>query len=403
MPTEFHTAFQRELQDGLRNLERQGQRRTLVEPSALAGTSSRAITNLCSNDYLGLSESEELRAAVIEAVRTAPKVGGTGSRLLSGHLRNWDALEQEFAEFVGTDAALYFGSGYAANVGLLSSILRTDDVVFSDELNHASLIDGMRLSGARKVIYRHLDLNDLENALRTTPNFGGRKFVVTETVFSMDGDIADVVQLVALCARYDAGLILDEAHAVGVHGPAGRGIAAAAAQSGHANEIIAMTHTCGKALASAGAFVCGSATLREHLINHARTFLFSTAMPPYMAGQIRAALKIARCMDSQRNELLANAKRLTTALRSQGYDTANSASQIIPVIVGANDDAVATAEFLQSENFAVRAIRPPTVPQGRARVRLSLTSAIPTSELDRLTNCFASWRAQRVALAAGCS
>lgn len=402
MPTEFHTAFQCDLHDGLRDLDRQGQRRTLVEAAALVGASPRAITNLCSNDYLGLSESEELRTAVIDAVRTAPKLGGTGSRLLSGHTRDWDALEEEFADFVGTESALYFGSGYSANVGLLTSILRSDDVVFSDELNHASLIDGMRLSGARKVIYRHLDLNDLENALRTTPSFGGRKFVVTETVFSMDGDVADVAQLAALCARYDAGLILDEAHAVGVHGPAGRGIAASAGAN-LSCEVIAMTHTCGKALASAGAFVCGSATLREHLINHARTFLFSTAMPPYMAGQIRAALNIARRMHSQRAELLANAKRLTAALTSHGYDTAASASQIIPVMIGANDDAIATAEFLQSEGFAVRAIRPPTVPAGRARVRLSLTSAIPTPELDRLTNCFASWRAQRVALAAGCS
>jgi len=399
MPTEFHRAFQRELQNELRDLEKQGRRRTLVETGTLGGA-SRTSTNLSSNDYLGLSESEELRAAVKEAVQSAPKVGGTGSRLLSGHSRVWDSLEQEFAEFAGTEAALYFGSGYAANVGLLTSILREDDVVFSDELNHASLIDGLRLSGARKIIYRHLDLSDLEAALRTTSNFGGRKFVVTETVFSMDGDIANIAELAALCARYDAGLILDEAHAVGVHGPSGRGIAAS---SELPCEVIAMTHPCGKALASAGAFVCGSATLREHLINHARTFIFSTAMPPYMAGQIRTALRIARRMNSQRDELLANAKHLSAQLHSQGYDTANSASQIIPVIVGANDDAVATAEFLQSEGFAVRAIRPPTVPQNRARVRLSLTTAIPATEFDRLTNCFASWRAQRLALAAGCS
>src|ERR1700761_2410324 len=166
MPTEFHKAFQRELLDGLRALETQGQRRTLVDANAL-GASSRPLTNLCSNDYLGLAESDELRSAVVEAVRAAPRVGGTGSRLLSGHSRDWDSLEQEFAEFVGAESALYFSSGYAANVGLLTSILRTNDVVFSDELNHASLIDGMRLSGARKVIYRHLDLDELGRALRT--------------------------------------------------------------------------------------------------------------------------------------------------------------------------------------------------------------------------------------------
>ena len=366
----------------------------------MSGDSSRVSVNLCSNDYLGLSESEELRAAVIEAVQIAPRIGGTGSRLLSGHLRDWDTLEQEFAEFAGTESALYFASGYAANIGLLTSVLQKDDTVFSDELNHASLIDGMRLSGARKVIYRHLDLNDLETALRTTSTQGGRKFVVTETVFSMDGDIANVAKLASLCAKYGAGLILDEAHAIGVHGPNGRGIAASA---GLTNEVIAMTHTCGKALASAGAFVCCSATLRDHLVNHARTFIFSTAMPPYMAGQIRAALQIARRMDSDRARLLANAKRLNTQLRVQGYDTADSASQVIPIVVGANDEAVAAAEFLQSEGFAVRAIRPPTVPQGRARLRLSLTAAISQGELDRLATCLTSWRAQRIPLAAGCS
>jgi 8-amino-7-oxononanoate synthase len=405
MPTEFHTAFQRELQNDLRDLEKQGQRRTLVDANALGTSVSRPFTNLCSNDYLGLADSEELRAAVTEAVRTAPKIGGTGSRLLSGHSREWDSLEQEFAEFAGTESALYFGSGYAANVGLLTSILRKDDVVFSDELNHASLIDGMRLSGARKVIYRHLDLSDLESALRTTPPFnGGRRFVVTETVFSMDGDIANVAELSRICAQHDAGLVLDEAHAIGVHGPNGRGIAASASPSAAPlDNVIATTHTCGKALASAGAFVCGSAALREHLINHARTFIFSTAMPPYMAGQIRAALKIARRMDSQRAELLSNAHHLASELHSHGLDTANSASQIIPIIVGANDEAVATAEFLQSEGFAVRAIRPPTVPQNRARLRLSLTSAIPATELDRLANCLAAFRHQRLALPAVCS
>jgi 8-amino-7-oxononanoate synthase len=401
MPTEFNRAFQREMQNGLRELEKQGQRRTLVDVDPAAGVgASRAVTNLCSNDYLGLSQSEDLRAAVVEAVRAVPRVGGTGSRLLSGHSRDWDSLEQEFAEFVGTDAALYFGSGYTANVGLLASVLRKDDVVFSDELNHASLIDGMRLSGARKVIYRHLDLNDLESALRRAAGDGGRRFVVSESVFSMDGDVVDVAALALLCARYDAGLILDEAHATAVHGPEGRGVAASAQLAG---EMIAVTHTCGKALASAGAFICGSAALREHLINHARTFIFSTAMPPYMAGQIRAALRIARGMNAQRARLFRNAERLKAELQSQGYDTAASASQIIPVIIGANDEALAAAEFLQGEGFAVRAIRPPTVAHGRARLRLSLTNAISTTELDRLANCLSAWRAQRVLLAAGCS
>jgi 8-amino-7-oxononanoate synthase len=402
MPTEFHNTFQRELEGGLRGLEARGQRRSLAEICGRGSVGDVSGVNFCTNDYLGLAESEELRAAVLDAVRETPRVGGTGSRLLSGHLHSWDALEQEFAEFAGTEAALYFGSGYAANVGLLTSVLRTDDLVFSDELNHASLIDGIRLSGARKVIYRHLDLNALERELRADVDSGRarRKFVVSESVFSMDGDVVAVGELSALCERYGAGLILDEAHATAVHGPGGRGISASA---GLARDVIAITHTCSKALASAGAFVCGSAALRDHLINHARTFIFSTAMPPYMAGQICAALGIARRMDADRVELLARSRRLVSELRAHGYDTGGSVSQIVPVMIGGNEEAVAAAEFLRAEGFAVRPIRPPTVPVGRARLRLSVTCAIAANDLARLANCLAEWRVQRHAIAAGCS
>jgi 8-amino-7-oxononanoate synthase len=391
MPSEIHTAFQREVEDGLRRLAARDQRRSLAEVRGV---------NLCSNDYLGLAESELLHAAVLDAVRDAPRVGGTGSRLLSGHARVWDEIEQEFAEFAGTEAALYFGSGYAANTGLLTSLLSKNDLVFSDELNHASLIDGIRLSGARKMIYAHLDLNALESGLRAPANQAGsgRRFVVTESVFSMDGDVARVEEMRALCERFGAGLILDEAHATGVHGPSGRGMAV---ETGVAADAVCVTHTCGKALASVGAFVCGSAALREHLINHARTFIFSTAMPPYIAGQIRAALRIARGMDAERAALLARSRRFAADLRAQGYDTAHSSTQIVPVVIGGNEEALAAAEFLQADGFAVRAIRPPTVKEGRARLRLSLTCAIAAGELERLENGLVSWRAQRHALAAG--
>lgn len=393
MPSEFHRSFQREVEDGLRGLEARDQRRSLVEIHGV---------NLCSNDYLGLAESEELRAAVLDAVREAPRVGGTGSRLLSGHLELWEELEQEFAHFAGTEAALYFGSGYAANVGLLTSVLRKSDVVFSDGLNHASLIDGIRLSGARKVIYPHLDLNVLEAGLRAhaDDDGSGRRFIVTESVFSMDGDVAPLPELGELCERFGAGLILDEAHATGVHGPSGRGIAM---EAGLAADSVGITHTCGKALASAGAFVCGSAALKEQLINHARMFIFSTAMPPYMAGQIRAALRIAQSMNAERAELIERSRRLASGLRAQGYDTAGSSTQILPVVIGGNEQALAAAEFLQTQGFAVRAIRPPTVKEGRSRLRLSITCAIAAQELNQLENCLGSWRSQQVALAAGCS
>ena len=382
MQRNFNETFQRELAEGLRDLEDRSQRRSLAEIRGV---------NLCSNDYLGLAQHPTLRAAVLEAVWEAPRLGGTGSRLLSGHARAWDELENEFAQFVGTEAALYFGSGYAANVGLLTSVLEKNDLVFSDELNHASLIDGIRLSKARKIIFPHADLNALESALRRHEHERCRKFIVTETVFSMSGDITPLVDLVFLADRFGLGLIVDEAHATAVHGPSGRGIAA---ETGALPNMIAAVHTCGKSLASAGAFVCGSDILKNHLMNHARTFIFTTAMPPYMAAQIRAALRLARGMDSQRVRLLLAARRLSAGLRSQGWETAASASQIVPVVIGGNDEAVLAAEFLQSKGFAVRAIRPPTVKEGSARLRLSLTCALSSQALLQLEDALGVWRAQ---------
>jgi len=383
MPSEFHSQFHREIVQGLADLEAAGQRRTLAE---ICGV------NLCSNDYLGLAESAALKTAVEEAARTAKRVGGTGSRLLSGQTRGWSELEEEFAAFAGTEAALYFGSGFLANVGLLSSILRKSDLVFSDASNHASLIDGIRLSGARKIIYPHLDLNVLEVALAQHSHETCRKLIVTESVFSMEGDVADVAAMLKLAERYGAGLLVDEAHATAVHGQRGRGIVHAASV---VRDVVAVVHTCSKALASAGAFVCGSFLLREHLINHARTFLFSTAMPPYMAGQIRAALRLAAEMDAERATLHAKSGRLRNSLQAGGWDIAGSTTQIVPIKIGANEDALAAAEYLQQNGFSVRAIRPPTVPEGTSRLRVSLTSSIETQELARLEHCLSEWRERR--------
>ncbi|GAC1661342.1 MAG: 8-amino-7-oxononanoate synthase [Candidatus Acidiferrum sp.] len=381
MPSDFHASFLKRLGAGLRQLADRDQLRSLAEVPGV---------NLYSNDYLGLAEHPALKRAVEIAVDQAPRVGGTGSRLLSGHAAIWDDLEQEFANFAGTQAALYFGSGYAANLGLLASIAGKDDLIFSDALNHASIIDGIRLSGARKVIYPHLDLNALESALREHQNERCQKFVVTETVFSMDGDIAPVADLLHLTDRYGAGLIVDEAHATAVHGPTGRGIAA---QATVIPGLVASVHTCGKALASAGAFVCGSSLLKDHLVNHARTFIFSTALPPYMAAQVRAALHLSTTMDDRRDALHSRAQHLTAALRAAGWDTAGSTTQIIPVVIGDNRAALSAAGFLQQQGFAARAIRPPTVAEGRARLRFSLTYAIDERRLAHLPEVLDTWRA----------
>jgi len=382
MPSEFNESLLAELQAGLRELESRSQRRTLVEITGV---------NLCSNDYLGLASSPALKQMVIEAMANATRVGSTGSRLLSGHSAVWNELEEEFAAFAGSESALYFGSGYAANIGLLTSLADKNDVIFSDALNHASIIDGIRLSGARKIIYPHRDLNALESALKENQSTRGRKLIVTETVFSMDGDVAPVDAIVALAQKYGASVIVDEAHATAVHGPGGRGIAAQFLSDGR---VLAAMHTCGKALASAGAFVCGPAVLREHLINHARTFIFSTAMPPYMAEQIRAALRLAATMDAERAELISRSQHFAKSLQRDGWDSLGTATQIVPAIIGANDAAVAAAEFLQRAGFAVRAIRPPTVPPGTARLRFSVTHKINSAELEKLAAALSTWRAQ---------
>ena len=337
--------------------------------------------NLCSNDYLGLAGDEQLKRAVIEAVEGCEAVGSTGSRLLSGNSTEWEAIETEFAGFAGTDAALYFGSGYVANVGLLSSILKPGDIVFSDALNHASLIDGMRLSGARKVIYPHGDLNFLENALREHAGAAGVRVIVTESVFSMEGDVAPLAALAKLARKYRAELVIDEAHATGVCGPEGRGIAA---ELGIEREVLAIVHTCGKALASAGAFVCCGAVLKNYLVNRARTFIFSTAMPPYLAGQIRAALALARAADDRRAHLVEISAALRQKLAVAGIGTGTSTTHIIPIFFGSNEAALHVAGELQASGFAVKAIRPPTVPAGTARVRISLTSQITMEQIDRL-------------------
>jgi 8-amino-7-oxononanoate synthase len=354
---------------------------SLRERSQFRSLAISAGVDLSSNDYLGLASDPRLKGAVADAVAHATKVGATGSRLLSGNSREWENLERDFAEFAGTDAALFFGSGYAANLGLLTSLLKPSDIVFSDALNHASLIDGIRLSGAQKIIYPHRDLEVLENALLEHANAPGSRLVVTESVFSMEGDVAPLEPLLALARKYRAEIVLDEAHSTGVCGPEGRGIAAA---GGYERDILAIVHTCGKALASCGAFVCGSATLKDYLINRARTLIFSTALPAYIAGQIRAAVAIARKADAERNHLARIASQLREELAARGFDCGASATHIIPVMLGTNEMALHVASELERAGFGVKAIRPPTVPDGTARIRLSLTSRITPEEIHRL-------------------
>jgi 8-amino-7-oxononanoate synthase len=389
MRDEDARSLTRSLESELRKIADRGQLRTLEIPAGI---------NFCSNDYLGLATNPALHAAVMDAVTRAQRVGSTGSRLLAGNALDWEELEREFADFAGTQAALYFTSGYAANVGLLSAILGRGDIVFSDASNHASLIDGARLSGAEKVVFPHGDLDALELALHDRASQRGRKLVVTESVFSMDGDLAPLREMTTLANRYGAEMVVDEAHATGVFGPEGRG---RVLELGLENEIFAVVLMCGKALASAGEFVCGTETLKNYLINGARTFLFNTALPPYFAAQIRAALGLARSAESERARLKLISANLCAALRADGWNTGNSASQIIPVMLGDNNMAMTLATELERDGVAVRAIRPPTVPEGTARLRISLTCALKDEELLKLTQAMASARENLNAAAHG--
>ena len=337
--------------------------------------------DLSSNDYLGLAIFPRMKQAILEGVSRAPRIASTGSRLLSGHDEAWTLLEHDFAKWVGAEAALYFTSGYAANIGLLSAVLGPEDVVFSDSANHASLIDGIRLAKCRRVIFPHLDLMFLEDALRRNASVSGARVIVVESIFSMEGDRAPLADLAALAGRYAAYLIVDEAHAVGVHGPHGSGCVA---EAGLSARVFATVCTCGKALAAAGAFVCGSDTLRRFLVNRARTFIFNTGLPPYFAAQVAAGMNLAKEAECERVRLIDLSTFLRNELRKNCFDTGSSVSQIVPVILGSNDAAIKFAEHLRTGGFAVRAIRPPTVPSGTARLRLSVTSKLSEDILAAL-------------------
>jgi 8-amino-7-oxononanoate synthase len=367
-----------ELERELHAFEAQAQLRRL---SVLKGV------DLCSNDYLGLSHDARLRESLTTALAEGAAVCSTGSRLLSGNARIWEELEAEIAEFMNAEAALYFNSGYAANVGLLSSVIRPDDIVFSDSANHASIIDGLRLAGARKVIFPHLDLDILEAELRKHNTGRPRKFIVVESLFSMDGDRAPLAYVVALASKYGAELIVDEAHATGVLGPEGRGLVAAAGFRARSGEsVLATVHPCGKALAGIGAFVCCSEVLKQYLVNRARPFIFSTALPPYVAAQMRVAISIAASADAERSKLASLSGFLRKLLRDAGFDTGRSDSQIIPVILGDNERAAGFASRLVQAGFGVRAIRPPTVPAGTSRLRLSLNVTLSMATLARFAD-----------------
>jgi len=333
--------------------------------------------DLSSNDYLKLAVHPKVVAAFAAGLADGG-AGSTGSRLLRGERSVFTAVERRFAEFKGTERSLFFSSGYLANLAVLTTLPDPGDVIFSDSLNHASLIDGVRLSRATRVVFPHNDVAALARLIADTPCTGHR-FVVVESLFSMDGDEAPLVDYARLCRESGALLLVDEAHAVGIYGANGTGLIEA---HGVSADVLLSTNPAGKALGVGGAFVAGPAWAIEYLVQRARPFVFSTAAPPAMAHALLASLDVITDEPASRQRLQANARRLRSRLRAAGLEVADSASQIIPVHIGANDAAMALASTLQLEGFDVRAIRPPTVPVGTARLRVSVNVGINLSMVD---------------------
>ncbi|MFN7914912.1 MAG: 8-amino-7-oxononanoate synthase [Vicinamibacterales bacterium] len=337
-----------------------------------------AGVDLSSNDYLTLATHPSVTAAFVAGVR-AEGAGSTGSRLLRGERPAFAEAERRFAAFKGTERALFFSSGYLANLSVLTTLPEAGDVIFSDALNHASLIDAVRLSRASRVVWAHNDVAALARALDDTP-CAGIRFVVVESMFSMDGDRAPLVDLARLCRERGAVLVVDEAHAVGIYGAQGTGLIE---ELGVAADVCLSINTAGKALGVGGAFVAGPAWAIEYLVQRARPFVFSTAAPPAMAWAIQASLDVVRDEPVRRLTLRARAARLRARLRGAGLDVDANDSHIVPIHIGSNAAALAVAETLQAEGFDVRAIRPPTVPEGTARLRVSVNTGVDEPSIDR--------------------
>ncbi|WP_243323198.1 8-amino-7-oxononanoate synthase [Geothrix sp. SG200] len=345
-----------------------------------------AGVDFCSNDYLGLRRDPRLAEAAASAAREHG-AGAGGARLLRGTTPLHDELEAALAAWKGAEACLLFNTGFQANATLIPALAGTGDAVFSDALNHASLVDGCRLAragGAFLGIYRHLDLEDLARQLelwRASAPGGALALVATDAVFSMDGDAADLPGLLALCDRHGALLLVDEAHATGLLGADGAGLAQH--QSVHGRVPLVMG-TLGKALGSFGAFICCDGLMREHLVNTARGFIFSTALPPPVVGAALAGVRLALAEPWRRERAQAHATLLRRALGQ-----AQAPSAIVPVPVGPDAEAVRLAGRLQARGFDVRAVRPPTVPEGSARLRITTGAHLEDSQILALAEALA--------------
>jgi len=378
---QFYERIKRELDD-LKTLDRY---RVLPDITARSGknitVNGQILLNLSSNDYLGLGDDREMLEGYGNNFRESSyAMTSSSSRLLTGNHPLYDQLETDLVKLYQREAALVFNSGYHANIGILPALCTRHDLVLSDRLNHASIIDGMKIAEAPYQRYRHRDYDHLEELLVSARNRYRQIFIVTESVFSMDGDLADLSRLVALKEQYGALLVVDEAHGVGVFGEHGLGLCETA---GVVQQIDIITGTFGKALASTGAYAVMSSLLREYLLNTMRSFIFTTALPPVILGWSLLTLERQLSMSQEREALLQLASRLRTELIGCGFEVPGE-SHIVPVITGANDLAVALAVKLRNAGFHCMPVRPPTVPEKGARIRISLRSPLQWEDIARI-------------------
>jgi len=376
------TAF---IQDEINTLESLGIYRLLKTVESPQGSSifleGKEVLNFCSNDYLGLANDARIKAAAIDAIEKYG-FGSGASRLVCGNMNPHENLEIELAKFKNTQSALVYSSGYMANTGIISAIMDRQGIVLSDRLNHASIVDGIILSRARLLRYPHADMQALEEMLKKTPQ-SQHKLIVTDSVFSMDGDRAPLKEIVDIAARYDALVMVDEAHGFGVLGNHGGGLVE---ELGLGDKVDIQMGTLSKAAGCFGAYVCGKNMLREYLINKSRSFIYTTAMPPALAQAARAALQIIREESQLRRQLHQNAQYLRDGIKALGFDTMNSSTAIIPLLVKDSKQAVALSRQLLEQGIFVQAIRPPTVPVGSARLRFTVMATHTRENLDQLLN-----------------
>lgn len=367
-------------EEELAGLESRGLRRELEPLESPQGpvvhVGGKPLINFSSNDYLGLANDKRVIRACISGLHRHG-VGAGASRLLVGDTLAHRSLERTLASFGRAEAVLLFNNGYAANVGIIPSLCGTGDVLFSDQLNHASLIDGSRLSRARLVVYPHRDLVALERGLRTVD--GRRRLVITESVFSMDGDRAPIGELVALCRRYGAALLVDEAHAIGVVGPQGRGLCEELRVS---SSVDIRVGTLGKALGAFGAFALTSRPVVDLLLNRARSLVFSTALPATLCAGAEAGLEILQSDPALLAALWRNVARFASGLNELGIP-AQPSSAIFPVVLREPHRAIRAAKGLRDRGLLVKAIRPPTVPEGESRLRFCISAAHQEAQINQ--------------------